>query len=298
MKKVISTILIAALSLTVFAGCANSSATSSVASAAPGSAAPAASSAPNSAAPSSAAALKTIVIGASPTPHALILKEAAKLLKAKGYDLQIKEFSDYVLPNTALESKEIDANYFQHQPYLDQFNKEKGTTIVSAGSIHYEPFGVYAGKTKTIADLKDGATIAVPNDVSNEARALLLLQAQGLIKLKDGVGVTATQKDIAENKKNIKFTEIEAAQLVRSLQDVDLAVINGNYALQGNLKVTDAIAVEASDSIAATTYANIIAVRKGDENREDIKALVEVLKSDEIKTFIKNTFNGAVVPVK
>jgi len=298
MKKVISTILIAALSLTVFAGCANSSATSSVASAAPGSAAPAASSAPNSAAPSSAAALKTIVIGASPTPHALILKEAAKLLKAKGYDLQIKEFSDYVLPNTALESKEIDANYFQHQPYLDQFNKEKGTTIVSAGSIHYEPFGVYAGKTKTIADLKDGATIAVPNDVSNEARALLLLQTQGLIKLKDGVGITATQKDIAENKKHIKFTEIEAAQLVRSLQDVDLAVINGNYALQGNLKVTDAIAVEAADSIAATTYANIIAVRKGDESREDIKALVEVLKSDEIKTFIKNTFNGAVVPVK
>ena len=282
MKKIISTILIAALSLTVFAGCASSSTTTS---------------SPASAA-AKAATMKTIVIGASPTPHAIILKEAAKLLKDRGYDLQIKEFSDYVLPNTALEGKELDANYFQHQPYLDSFNKEKGTNIVSAGSIHYEPFGVYAGKTKALADLKDGGTIAVPNDTSNEARALLLLQAQGLIKLKDGAGITATQKDISENKKNLKFVEIEAAQLVRSLPDVDLAVINGNYALQGNLKVTDALAVEADDSLAATTYANIIAVRKGDENREDIKALVEVLKSDEIKTFIKNTFSGAVVPVK
>lgn len=282
MKKIISTILITALSLTAFAGCASSSTTTS---------------SPASAA-AKAATMKTIVIGASPTPHAIILKEAAKLLKDRGYDLQIKEFSDYVLPNTALEGKELDANYFQHQPYLDSFNKEKGTNIVSAGSIHYEPFGVYAGKTKALADLKDGGTIAVPNDTSNEARALLLLQAQGLIKLKDGAGITATQKDISENKKNLKFVEIEAAQLVRSLPDVDLAVINGNYALQGNLKVTDALAVEADDSLAATTYANIIAVRKGDENREDIKALVEVLKSDEIKTFIKNTFSGAVVPVK
>jgi len=292
MKKVLFTILIAALSLSVFAGCASSGTTSTPA------AASAAESTTASAAPSSTAELKKIVIGASPTPHAIILKEAAKLLKDKGYDLQVKEFSDYVLPNTALESKDIDANYFQHQPYLDDFNKEKGTNIVSAGSIHYEPFGVYAGKTKTLADLKDGAKIAVPNDTSNEARALLLLQAQGLIKLKDGTGITVTKKDIVENKKNLQFTEIEAAQLVRSLPDVDLAVINGNYALQGNLKVTDALAVEANDSLAATTYANIIAVRKGDENREDIKALVEVLKSDEIKTFIQNTFSGAVVPVK
>ena len=162
----------------------------------------------------------------------------------------------------------------------------------------YEPFGIYAGKTKALADLKEGATIAVPNDTSNEARALLLLQDQGLLKLKDGAGITATQKDIAENPKKLKFTEIEAAQLVRTLPDVDLAVINGNYALEGNLKVSDALAVEADDSLAATTYANIIAVREGDENREDIKALVEVLKSDEIKTFITNTFSGAVVPVK
>ncbi|TQI66077.1 MetQ/NlpA family ABC transporter substrate-binding protein [Clostridium sp. KNHs216] len=288
MKKLLSAILIAALSASVFAGCSTS---------APASSAAASSAAAASEAASTAAA-KKIVIGASPTPHAIILKEAAKLLKDKGYELEIKEFSDYVLPNKALDSKDLDANYFQHQPYLDEFNKENGTKIVSAGSIHYEPFGIYAGKTKALADLKEGATIAVPNDTSNEARALLLLQDQGLIKLKDGAGITATQKDIAENPKKLKFTEIEAAQLVRTLPDVDLAVINGNYALEGNLKVSDALAVEADDSLAATTYANIIAVREGDENREDIKALVEVLKSEEIKTFITNTFSGAVVPVK
>ncbi|WP_444657987.1 MetQ/NlpA family ABC transporter substrate-binding protein [Caproiciproducens sp. R2] len=289
MKKLLSAILIAALSASVFAGCANSATASSAA---------ASSAAPASSEAGSTAAAKKIVIGASPTPHAIILKEAAKLLKDKGYDLEIKEFSDYVLPNKALDSKDLDANYFQHQPYLDEFNKENGTKIVSAGSIHYEPFGIYAGKTKALADLKEGATIAVPNDTSNEARALLLLQDQGLIKLKDGAGITATQKDIAENPKKLKFTEIEAAQLVRTLPDVDLAVINGNYALEGNLKVSDALAVEANDSLAAATYANIIAVREGDENREDIKALVEVLESEEIKTFITDTFKGAVVPVK
>ncbi len=274
MKKVISAILAAALLLTVFAGCAKS-----------GSA-------------TSAGSTKKIVVGAAPTPHAVILKQAAKQLKEKGYELVVKEFSDFILPNTALEEKEIDANYFQHITYFDNFNKEHGTHLVSVGAIHYEPFGIYAGKTKSIADLKDGATIAVPNDTTNEARALLLLQAQGLIKLKDGAGITATQKDIVENKKNIKFMEIEAAQLARSLPDVDLAVINGNYALLGGLKVSDALTVEAADSIATTAYANIIAVRAGDENREDIKALVEVLKSDEMKDFITKTFNGAVVPVK
>ncbi len=284
-RKSISVILAAVLSLSTLAGCASSSPAASAA----------ASNAPSAA--SSGAGLKKIVVGASPTPHAEILKEAAKLLKAKGYDLEIKEFSDYVLPNTALNDKQLDANYFQHQPYLTDFNKEKGTDIVSAGAIHYEPFGIYAGKTKSLADLKDGSTVAVPNDTTNEARALLLLQAQGLIKLKDGAGITATQKDIAENKKNLKFREIEAAQLVRSLQDVDIAIINGNYALQGGLKVENALAVEASDSLAATTYANIVAVRKGDENRADIKALVEVLKSSEMKTFIKDHFKGAVVPV-
>ncbi len=293
MKKLLSAILAAALTVSALAGCASTSTTSSAASAS----APASSEAASSEA-SSTAALKKIVIGASPTPHAIILKKANELLKDKGYELDIKEFSDYVLPNTALQDKSLDANYFQHQPYLDEFNKEKGTDIVSAGAIHYEPFGVYAGKTKALADLKDGATVAVPNDTSNEARALLLLQDNGLLKLKDGAGITATQKDITENPKNLKFKEIEAAQLVRSLADVDVAVINGNYALAGNLKISDALAVEKDDSLAATTYANIIAVRKGDETREDIKALVDVLKSDEMKKFITDNFKGAVVPVK
>lgn len=240
---------------------------------------------------------KTLVVGASPTPHALILKEAAKYLKEKGIDLQVKEFSDYVMPNTALEEKEIDANYFQHQPYLDDFNKQKGTHLVSAGAIHYEPLGIYGGKTKKIADLQQGATISVPNDNTNEARALLLLQTNGILKLKDGAGISATQKDIVQNPKNIKFKEIEAAQLSRSIQDVDLSVINGNYAIAGGLNVSDALATETSDSTAAKTYANIVAVREGDQNREDIKALIEVLKSDQIKQYIKTTFKGAVVPV-
>jgi D-methionine transport system substrate-binding protein len=279
-RKTVSIVLAALLSLSVFTGCASSGSTAS-----------------SSTGDSASTGLKKIVVGASPTPHAEILKEAAKLLKNKGYELEIKEFSDYILPNTALADNQIDANYFQHEPYLKEFNKEKGTNLVSAGAIHYEPFGIYAGKIKSLEDLKDGATVAVPNDTTNEARALLLLQAQGLIKLKDGADITATQKDIAENKKNLKFREIEAAQLVRSLPDVDIAIINGNYALEGGLKTENALALEASDSLAAKTYANIIAVRKGDENREEIKALVEVLKSDEIKTYIKNTFQGAVVPL-
>lgn len=240
---------------------------------------------------------KTLVVGASPTPHALILKEAAKILKDKGITLEVKEFSDYVMPNTALEQKQLDANYFQHKPYLDDFNKKQGTHLVSAGAIHYEPLGVYGGKTSKLADLPDGATVAVPNDTTNEARALLLLQNNGLLKLKDGVGLEATPKDIAENPKNISFKELEAAQLARSLQDVDLAVINGNYAISGGLKVADALATESADSDAAKTYANIIAVREGDEDREEIKALVEVLKSDQIKKYITDTFAGAVVPI-
>jgi D-methionine transport system substrate-binding protein len=287
MKKIISTLLLAALSVSLLAGCSNGTKTESTAA---GSS--------EAAVPSSSAELKKIVIGASPTPHAEILKQANELLKAKGYELEIKEFSDYVQPNLALESKQLDANYFQHKPYLDDFNKEKGTHLVSAGAIHYEPFGLYAGKTKSLDAIKDGATIAVPNDVTNEARALLLLQDQGLIKLKDGAGLTATTKDIAENKKNLKIKEIEAAQLARSLQDVDFAIINGNYAIQGGLKVSDALAKEESTSLAAETYANIIAVREGDENSDAIKALVEVLRSDDIKKYINDTYQGAVVPSK
>lgn len=239
---------------------------------------------------------KTIKVGASPTPHAEILAEAKTILEKEGYTLEIIEYNDYVLPNTALDSGELDANYFQHQPYLDDFNNENGTDIVSAGSIHFEPFGIYAGKTAAIADLAEGATIAVPNDATNEARALLLLEAQGLIKLKEDVGLLATKLDIVENPLNLNIEEIEAAQIARALPDVDIAAINGNYAIQGGLSVSDALAVESTDSIAATTYANIIAVNAGNENSEKVQALVKALQSEEIRKFIEENYSGAVVP--
>lgn len=240
--------------------------------------------------------LEKIVVGATPAPHAEILNAAKDILKEKGYDLVVKEYTDYVQPNVALDSGDLDANYFQHQPYLDQFNEEKGTDLVSAGSIHYEPYGIYAGKSSSLEDLKDGAQIAVPNDVSNEARALNLLADQGLIELKEGVGLEATKNDIVKNDKNLNIVEVEAAQLPRSLGDVDVAVINGNYAIDAGLKVSDALAVEDAASIAATRYSNIIAVRKGEETSEKTKALVEALTSDTVKQFIEETYDGAVVP--
>ena len=241
---------------------------------------------------------KKIVIGASPSPHADILKVAKKELKKEGYELEIKEYSDYVQPNTALESGDLDANYFQHKPYLDDFNKKKKTHLVSAGMIHYEPFGIFPGKTKTLKDLKKGATVAVPNDTTNEARALLLLQDQGLIKLKDGAGLTATKKDIVENKKDLAIKEIEAAQIPRSLKDVDIAVVNGNYALQAGLKVNKAaLATEDADSVGAKTYGNIVAVKKGNEKLAATKALIKALKSDTVKKYINDKYDGAVVPL-
>lgn len=241
---------------------------------------------------------KKIVIGASPSPHADILKVAKKELKKEGYELEIKEYSDYVQPNTALESGDLDANYFQHKPYLDDFNKKKKTHLVSAGMIHYEPFGIFPGKTKTLKDLKKGATVAVPNDTTNEARALLLLQDQGLIKLKDGAGLTATKKDIVENKKDLAIKEIEAAQIPRSLKDVDIAVVNGNYALQAGLKVNkDALATEDADSVGAKTYGNIVAVKKGNEKLAATKVLIKALKSDTVKKYINDKYDGAVVPL-
>ena len=239
-----------------------------------------------------------VKVGASPTPHAEILKAAIPLMKAQGHDLKIIEYADYVQPNMALDAGELDANYFQHQPYLTDFNKEKGTKLVSIASVHYEPFGIYAGRTKDLKNLKPKAIVAVPNDTTNEARALLLLQANGLLKLKEGAGLNATRRDIIENPLKLKIEEIEAAQLVRSLPDVDIAPINGNYAILGGLKVKDALAAETADSVAATTYANILTVREGDENRPELKALADVLKSDEIKAFILSTYEGAVVPSK
>ena len=197
----------------------------------------------------------------------------------------------------ALEGKELDANFFQHKPYLDDFNKEKGTKLVSIGTVHYEPFGIYAGKTKSLGALKDGAMVAVPNDTTNEARALLLLQQEGLIKLADGVGINATKLDIKENKKNLEILELEAAQIPTRLKDVDLAVINGNYAIDAGLKVADALAVESKDGDAATAYVNVVAVKEGNEKNEAIQALVKALKSDTSRDYINNTYGGAVVPV-
>ena len=268
MKKALALVLAALVALALFAGCSKSKTDP-----------------------------HTIVVGASVTPHAEIIEQVRDLLKAKGFELEIVEFTDYVMPNTALEDGDLDANFFQHKPYLDDFNANNGTHIVSVAAIHYEPFGIYPGKTASLEELADGAQIAIPNDGTNEARALLLLEAQGLIKLKEDAGMTATKIDIVENPKNLDIIEIEAAQLPRSLQDVDLAVINGNYAIQGGLSVgKDAIAAEDNDSHAAETYANIIAVKEGNENTEKTKALIEVLQSETVRSFIEATYDGAVIP--
>lgn len=240
---------------------------------------------------------KVITVGASPSPHAEILEAAKEALKAEGYELKVLEYTDYVQPNLALESKSLDANYFQHLPYLENFNKERGTKLVSAAAIHYEPFGIYAGKSKDLKNLPEGAKIAVPNDVTNEARALLLLADQGLITLKDNTDINATKQDIVENPHNIEIVEVEAAQVPRSLQDVDFGVVNGNFAIASGLNVADALATEAADSVAAKTYANIVAVREGDENSEKTQALVKALTTAEIKQFIENKYKGAVVPI-
>ncbi|MCQ2082173.1 MAG: MetQ/NlpA family ABC transporter substrate-binding protein [Lachnospiraceae bacterium] len=240
---------------------------------------------------------KVIKIGATATPHAEILEQAKEALAKEGITLEITVFDDYVLPMTAVESGELDANYFAHVPYVDQFNVEQGTHIVNVGGIHYEPFGIYPGTKKSLDEVAEGDTIAVPNDTTNEARALLLLEANGLIKLKDDAGLTATVNDIVENPKNINFEELEAAQVARVIDEVAFVVLNGNYALAAGLSVgKDSIAFEASDSEAAKTYVNIVAVKEGNENNEAIKKLVEVLKSDDVKKFINEKYDGAVVP--
>lgn len=244
-----------------------------------------------------AAEMKVLKVGATSVPHAEILEFVKPMLAEEGIDLQITEYTDYVIPNTAVESHELDANYFQHMPYLEDFNKKNGTHLVSAVAVHYEPMGLFAGKSANLDVLADGATIAVPNDPTNEARALQLLQQEGLIKLKDGVGLNATPNDIVENPKNIRFFEAEAAAVARSLQDVDYAIINGNYALEAGLKVSDALAVESKDSEAAKTFANIVAVYDGDQNKPEIQALAKALTSEETRTFIEDTYQGSVVPV-
>ena len=241
---------------------------------------------------------KVITVAASPTPHAEILKAAAKVLEKDGWTLDVKEYSDYVVPNNVVEDGEIDANYFQHQPYLDTFNAENGTHLVSVAQVHYEPFGIYAGTKSSIADLEDGDKIAIPNDGSNRARALLLLEANGIITLKEGVGMQATRVDIVDKSVNVEIEEMEAAQITKVLDSVALAVINGNYALQAGLNVAEnAIASEDPDSVSAQTYANVLVVKEGNENSEKTQALKKALLSDDVRAYINETYSGSVVPL-
>lgn len=275
MKKAFALIAALAFSALALAGCGGQQGASSGAS-------------------SAASGAKTLKVGATAVPHAEILEAAKPLLEKEGITLEIVEFNDYVQPNLALNDKELDANYFQHEPYLKNFMDEhKEVKLKNAAGIHIEPMGVYSKKITKLDELKDGATIAIPNDPTNGGRSLLLLEKAGIIKLKEGVGEKATVGDIAENKKNIKFQEVEAAQVPRTLDDVDAAVINSNFAMQVNLDPTkDAMFIEDSTS----PYVNIIAVREGDENRPEIQALIKVLHSDEIKQFITEKYKGAVVP--
>ena len=241
---------------------------------------------------------KTITVAATPSPHAEILNDAVKpLLEKEGYTLEVKEFTDYVQPNTVTEEGEVDANYFQHITYLNNFNEEKGTHLVSVADVHYEPFGLYPGKTKSLDALADGATVAVPNDATNEARALLLLQDAGLITLKDDAGINATTNDIVSNPKNLQLKEVEAATVPNIVADVDIACINGNYAIPAGFKTADALATESATSLAAEAYANVLVVKDGNQDSDKIKALVKALTSDEVRTYINDTYAGAVVPV-
>ena len=241
---------------------------------------------------------KTITVAATPSPHAEILNDAVKpLLEKEGYTLEVKEFTDYVQPNTVTEEGEVDANYFQHITYLNNFNEEKGTHLVSVADVHYEPFGLYPGKTKSLDALADGATVAVPNDATNEARALLLLQDAGLITLKDDAGINATVNDIVSKPKNLQLKEVEAATVPNIVADVDIACINGNYAIPAGFKTADALATESATSLAAEAYANVLVVKDGNQDSDKIKALVKALTSDEVRTYINDTYAGAVVPV-
>ena len=235
----------------------------------------------------------TLTVGATPVPHGEILEQVKPMLKAEGIDLKVVEFTDYVKPNRALNDKELDANFFQHEPYLDKFNAEHGTDLVSVAKVHLEPMGIYSHKIKNLNELADGAKVAIPNDPTNGGRALLILQKAGLITLKTGDSITATVQDITENKKNLQFVELEAAQIPRSVDDVDIALINTNFAMEGGFNpLKDALYIESKDS----PYANILVVRKGDENRPEIQKLVKALQSPEIKKFIEDKYQGAIVP--
>ena len=288
MKKFVSLLLTGVLTAGLLAGCSGSGSGATD------------TSAPESSAPvEESASLEgtTITVGATPAPHAEILEVVAGILAEQGITLDIREFDDYILPNQAVEDGSLDANYFQHITYMNNFNVEYGTHLVSAAEVHYEPFGIYAGKTASLDQLADGAQIAVPNDTTNEGRALLLLQEQGLITLTEDCGLEPTKDDIAENPHNYEIVELEARLLPTTLQDVDVAVINGNYAIDAGLSVSDALAIESADGTAAQAYVNVLAVEEGREDDPAIQALSAALCSQEVKDFIDETYDGAVVAV-
>jgi len=277
LKKAVSIALTAALSVGLLAGCGGGDTNADA---------------------NNDAEVKVITVAASPSPHAEILAVAGEVLAEEGYKLEVTEFTDYVVPNNVVENDEIVANYFQHQPYLTDFNAENGTHLVSVAAIHYEPFGIYSTKHASLDEIAEGAIITVPNDTTNEARALQLLQAEGIIKLAEGAGLNATKQDIVENPYNVDIQEIEAAALPPTLDSADFSVINGNYAIPAGLNVAkDALACEDAASEAAQTFANILVVKEGNEESEEVQALVKALTSEEVKTFINEKYEGAVVPI-
>ncbi|MBD5524151.1 MAG: ABC transporter substrate-binding protein [Lachnospiraceae bacterium] len=304
-KKFIAGILTAAVALGALTACGDSAATTGAPAADSTADAETPAAADDTAADDGAAEAAPaeskgkITVAASATPHAEILEQAKPILAEQGWELEVTVFNDYVQPNMVVESGDFDANYFQHIPYLDSFNVEQGTHLVNAGGIHYEPFGIYPGTKSDLTTLEKGDVIAVPNDTTNEARALLLLQDNGILTLKDGVGLEATVRDIVDNPNEIEIQELEAAQVPRVKDEVAFVVLNGNYAMEAGFSVSkDSVAYESSDSEAAQTYVNVIAVKEGNENSEATKALVDALKSDEITTYINDTYDGGVIPFK
>ncbi len=294
MKKILALTLSAILCLGLLAGCGTEATPSATD---PATTEPAAE--PSAETTGTTGELETIIVGASSTPHAEILEAVRGELEALGYNLEVEVFNDYIIPNTALADGSLDANYFQHGPYLENFNAERGTDLVNAAAIHYEPMGIYPGSKASLDELSEGDTIAVPNDGSNETRALLLLQDEGYITLKEGIDASsvATKLDIVDNPLNLEILEMNAENIPHSLPDVAFGIINGNYALQAGLTGSDALASESADSDAAQTYANIVACRNGDENSDKIQALITALTSDTCREYIESTYNGAVVPI-
>ena len=288
MKKLVSLLLSGALAVGLLAGCGGTGTSQTPAG---NSESPAASTETGSLEGT------TLKVGATPAPHAEILEVVVPILAEQGITLEIVQYNDYVQPNNAVEDGSLDANYFQHITYMNDFNDQNGTHLVSAAEVHYEPMSLYAGKVSSLDELADGALIGVPNDATNEARALLVLQQEGLITLRDGAGITATINDIVDNPKNLQFSEMEAAQLPLRLADLDMAVINGNYAIDAGLSMDDALATESADGEAAQAYVNVLAVKEGRETDPAIQALAAALCSDEVKTYIEENYNGAVVAV-